>query len=176
LHGGTIKAESEGIGKGATFTITFPQLHIEQCILDSGDSGSLVQSDAPSVSPINLKGIKVLVVDDHDEARALFAIVLNQYGAEVIESASAGEAIQALQQLRPDVLVSDIAMPGEDGFALIKMVRDLTPERGGQVPAVAVTAMTMKNDHRILAAGFQRHLLKPVEPSELAATVASVVG
>lgn len=175
LHGGTIKAESEGIGKGSTFTITFPQLSAEPYAEDSGYKSSPVQGGDSSASPVSLKGIKVLVVDDHEEARALFAIVLNQYGAEVIESATAGEAIQMLQRLHPDVLVSDIAMPGEDGFALIKMVRALAPERGGRVPAVAVTAMTMKNDQRILAAGFQKHLLKPVEPSELAATVASVI-
>jgi CheY-like chemotaxis protein len=96
-------------------------------------------------------------------------------GAEVIESASAGEAIQALRVMRPDVLVSDMAMPGEDGFALIRRVRALGPEFGGQIPAVAVTAMAMKNDQQILAAGYQKHLLKPVEPDELVSAVASVV-
>jgi signal transduction histidine kinase/DNA-binding response OmpR family regulator len=175
LHGGTIQAASDGIGKGASFTIRLPQLPFAQAIGNPGDGDRLVQSADASISSISLKGIKVLVVDDHEEARTLFATVLNQYGAEVIKSASAGEAIRVLQEMRPDVLVSDIAMPGEDGFALIKKVRALAPESGGQTPAVAVTAMAMKNDRRILAAGYQKHLLKPIEPGELVATVASVV-
>lgn len=175
LHGGSISAESEGKGRGATFTVILPSRSVIRQTGNLIAPLNLVGSEDSSVLPMGLQGVKILVVEDQDDARAMFAIVLNQYGAEVTAVASAAEAIEALHWLKPDVLVSDIAMPGEDGFELIKRVRSLSVEDGGQVPAVAITAITAENDQSILAAGFQKHLLKPVEPGELAAAVASLI-
>lgn len=175
LHKGWVSAESEGLGRGSTFIVALPcAVAVERADRSDAPIG-IVKSEDASVPAISLSGIKVLLVDDQNDARAVFSVMLNQYGAEVTSVSTAAEAIEVLQQLRPDVLVSDIAMPGEDGFKLIKKVRSLPPEYGGKIPAVALSATTVKNDQSILAAGFQRHLMKPVDPAELAATVASVI-
>jgi CheY-like chemotaxis protein len=123
-----------------------------------------------------LEGATVLVVDDESGAREVIAAVLNQYGAATTTVASAAEAMIALQQFRPDVLVSDISMPEQNGYELMATVRKMRPEEGGSVPAVALTAFARSEDRlRALAAGFQAHVPKPVEPSELALVVASLV-
>lgn len=123
-----------------------------------------------------LYGFKILVVDDDEDTRELLEWVLRRAGAEVTTAASAAEAMQALDKSRFHVLVSDIMMPDEDGYSLLKRVRALPPERGGRVPAVALTAHSLVQDRlQSLRAGFQTHVPKPVVPEELVAVVAALV-
>jgi CheY-like chemotaxis protein len=137
----------------------------------------MLRNEVPTLSPAILNGLRVLVVDDEADARELLTTLLGQYGAEVIAVATASEALETLQRLKPNVLVSDIGMPGEDGYALIRKVRLLDAEQGGQIPAVALTAYARAEDRiNALGAGFQQHIPKPVNPEELAAVVANLAG
>jgi CheY-like chemotaxis protein len=137
--------------------------------------GKTSQSRAQAPEP--LRDLRVLVVDDELDARELFHSMLTQYGAEVKVCASAAEALQTLDEWRPDVLVSDIGMPREDGYEFMKKVRAREPERGGRIPAVAVTAYAgARDERRALATGYQIFISKPVEPVRLAATIASIAG
>jgi CheY-like chemotaxis protein len=123
----------------------------------------------------SLEGITVLAVEDDGDARDLIRRVLEDCGARVIARGSSGEALSVLAQEIPDVIISDIGMPGEDGYQFIRRVRELPPEKGGHVPAAALTAFARAEDRtRALRAGFQTHVAKPVEPGELAAVVASL--
>jgi CheY-like chemotaxis protein len=131
----------------------------------------------PLDKPSALNGLRVLIVDDEADARELCTTVLEQYGAEVIAVATASEALDVIKQSQPDVLVSDIGMPQEDGYSLIARVRALKTEQGGQIPAVALTAYARESDRtKVLMAGFQQHLPKPVRPAELAGVVATLTG
>ena len=124
-----------------------------------------------------LTGLKVLVVDDQADARDLIQRVLQDCGADVITAASAAIALALIETQRPDVLVSDIGMPDADGFELLRQVRALGPQRGGRLPAIALTAFARSEDRiHALRAGFVVHVAKPVDPTELVATVASVAG
>jgi len=124
-----------------------------------------------------LKGTHVLLVEDDDDSRALLETVLQYCGALVTAVASATEAMTTLQRVKPDVLLSDISMPEQDGYWLIREIRALPPDRGGAMPAIAVTAFGYPHDvSRTLAAGFQAHMRKPVDPWELAAIIASLAG
>jgi hypothetical protein len=119
----------------------------------------------------------VLLVDDEEDARNLLGLILTSYEAEVRECASAADALRILDEWRPDVLVSDIGMPFEDGYGLMRKIRAREPERGGLIPALALTAYARSEDaRRALEAGYQAHVAKPVEPAELATAVASLVG
>jgi CheY-like chemotaxis protein len=123
--------------------------------------------------PPALEGLKVLVVDDEQDARQLMSEILGRRGAEVVAASSAAEALEVLQSWRPHVLLSDIGMPDGDGYALIRQVRALPEERGGATPAAALTAYAGAEDRaRVLASGYQLHVAKPIEPSELASVVA----
>jgi signal transduction histidine kinase/DNA-binding response OmpR family regulator len=167
LHGGTICAESMGEGQGATFTIRLPLLVAQPDTQERSSSGSA----------INLKGIQAVVVDDEVDTREIITLILEGYGTHVIATASVSEALEAVEQFNPDVLVSDIGMPLEDGYALIRKVRELEPDCGGMIPAIALTAYARPEDqHQSLAAGFQLHVPKPVEPEKLAKAVADLVG
>ncbi|MCX7593471.1 MAG: response regulator [Fischerella sp.] len=127
--------------------------------------------------PLPLTNLKILVVDDDDDSRFYISTVLEADGASVTTVASAAKALEVIPHLQPDVLVCDIAMPIEDGYSLIRKVRALTPESGGDVPAIALTAYTDSEDRaRALEAGFQRHVGKPVDPEVLVATVINVLG
>jgi PAS domain S-box-containing protein len=179
LHGGTAQAASAGEGQGATFTITLPivAVHNTQAARATDQerihlpAGGRVAIDCPPA----LKGLKVLVVDDETDARGLVVAVLEQCDAEVTAVTSADEALEAIVSVQPDVLISDIGMPGEDGYSLIKRVRALPPQSGGRIPAVALTAYARAEDRiKALASGFQMHAPKPVEPAELVAIVASL--
>ncbi|MGH7230613.1 MAG: response regulator [Nitrospiraceae bacterium] len=177
MHGGTVRADSPGEGQGATFTVTFPLIGIRP-LDDSSDRVShrntaLGNGFSFDCAPA-LKGLHVLVVDDEPETRDLLVAVLSRCGAEVKASASVKDALEVLQHWRVDVLVSDIGMPGEDGYDLIRKVRAMAPDCGGRIPAVALTAYARVEDRlRALSAGFQMHVPKPVEPIELATVVAS---
>jgi CheY-like chemotaxis protein len=174
LHGGTVQAESGGLDQGATFTVRLPLLEAAQ---PSARGAGAAEGAGEDGAAVNLGGVRVLLVDDETDSRDFLSMTLRQYGAEVTALGTAEEAVSALQRERPDVLVSDIAMPGEDGYALIRRVRALGAERGGQVPAAALTAYAKGEDTtRALSAGYQVHLPKPVEPTELATAVATLVG
>jgi signal transduction histidine kinase len=173
LHGGTVKAESDGEGRGATFVICVPlaPLRADQLQMIEAAEAAHAAANLPS-----LAGLRILIVENETDARALMRAVLEQCGATVEEVETAGEALAAIQQRAPDVLLSDIAMPGEDGYSLIRRIRALDgPAR--MLPAAAFTAYATATDRaRALLAGFQAHIPKPVEPSELAAVVAALVG
>jgi CheY-like chemotaxis protein len=122
-----------------------------------------------------LEGIRLLIVEDEPDARELLIALLTRFGAQARAVATAAEALDAIRQWRPDLLLSDIEMPGEDGYSLIQKVRSLDPELGGQVPAVALTAHARVEDRvRALSAGFQSHITKPVDPAELVAVIRSL--
>jgi len=166
LHGGAARAESPGEGKGATFTVTLPLTAVE------------IRGPTHPRGPLNaasLKGVRVLVVDDDPSAVELVVETLTQSGAEARGAGSVADALPLLAAWRPAVLISDIEMPGQGGYALIREVRALTPETGGRTPAVALTAFSRPEDRvRILRAGFSLHVPKPVDPEELIAIVATL--
>jgi PAS domain S-box-containing protein len=168
MHGGIVKAESEGEGKGAIFTVSLPLMLDESLSLaDEENDAELLPSNS-----FPLAGVRVLLVDDDANSRDLVAFVLEQDGAFVIAVSSANEALQTLAEVKPDVLVSDISMPDVDGYMLIHQVRSLTPEQGGQIPAIALTALAGNNDkEEALKAGFQMHLSKPINPEKLIAAI-----
>jgi PAS domain S-box-containing protein len=175
LHGGTIRAESPGVGQGATFTIDLPLIvGVEQA---QGLDGRGRIDESGSAAHPSLTGLRVLVVDDEPDARDLMTMILSECEAQVKVAASADEAMSVLANWRPDVLISDIEMPEVDGYTLIRQLRARDAEYGGQVPAVALTAHARAEDRlRALQAGFQVHISKPVQPRELALAVAGLTG
>ncbi|HEY9666508.1 MAG TPA: ATP-binding protein, partial [Coleofasciculaceae cyanobacterium] len=167
LHGGSVQADSPGEGQGATFTVKLPLMPTQP---------ETNQDDRQLEQSLNLNGIKVLVVDDDADSREFVSFVLEQEGANVTIASSAREALTALIECQPDVLLSDIGMPNIDGYMLIQQVRALPPEQGGRIKAIALTAYAGEiNYQQALAAGFQQHLSKPVEPDELVATIANLI-
>jgi PAS domain S-box-containing protein len=178
LHGGSVRAESEGEGRGATFTVTLPLMPIER---DGGEIATRAPREVETASsllecPPELAGVKILVVDDEPDAREMLKAMLEGCEAEARTVASAAEALQLLDVWAPDLLVSDIGMPGEDGYALIKRVRERGPARSGNVPAVALTAYARYEDRmRALGSGFQMHVAKPVDPAELLLVIHSLL-
>jgi signal transduction histidine kinase/CheY-like chemotaxis protein len=174
LHGGTARAASEGLGKGATFTVSLPIARRPDAPPDeSRDEAAgwrLTGANLPSVA-----GARALVVEDDADARELIALILVKGGSEVRTANSAPEALAACDDWRPDILIADIGMPGEDGYTLMKKLRARESERGGHIPAIALTAYARREDRlRALSAGYERHVTKPVEPVELLAVVASL--
>ncbi len=177
LHGGTVHAESEGEGRGATFTVKLPSIPVAIEVNNPEQLHPTVSSGVPFDSAPSLDGLRVIVVDDEVDSREFIIAALEQCGAQVTGVGSAKEAIEAVSQVKADVLVSDIGMPGEDGYSLIRKVRALSAEQGGQIPAVALTAYARAEDRtKAIAQGFQMHIPKPVEPTELATVVASLAG
>jgi PAS domain S-box-containing protein len=178
LHGGTAKVSSEGEGKGATFTIVLPFVSVISPQHEpAGFHPTVSDEEAPLEDLPSLQGLKVLVVDDEEDTRELIREVLRDCGSEVITARSVAEALAALETHRPDILISDLGMPDEDGYSLISKIRALPPERGGKTPAAALTAYARTEDRmRILRAGFQFHLPKPVDSAELVTVVASLAG
>ena len=174
LHEGNVWAESEGEGRGATLVVELP-LPIDD--VHSAPKTATVYRRLESASSrlINLAGRRILVVDDEADARDLLAQILGQAGADVIVAGSAAEALETLRRWRPDVLVSDIGMPGDDGYVLIRKVRALAAGEGGQVRALALTAYARSEDRALaLEAGFHTHIAKPVDPLELTALIAGL--
>ncbi|MBE9113818.1 PAS domain S-box protein, partial [Nodosilinea sp. LEGE 07298] len=159
LHGGTIRADSAGEGLGATFTVTLPTLANQPAT----DMEARIKAPA-----LNLRSTHVLVVDDDDDTRNFIVFLLEQAGASVVSATSAQAALEALKQSQPQVLISDIGMPEMDGYMLMRQIRALPTEEGGQIPAIALTAYARESDQeQALAAGFQRHVPKPVQPAAL---------
>ncbi|HVG20413.1 MAG TPA: ATP-binding protein [Blastocatellia bacterium] len=178
MHGGNVRAESEGEGKGATFFVSLPLKADHLCVTDSYDAG-LTLSPPHSPDGVQLDGVRVMVVDDEADAREMLATMLTEYGAEVMIAGSADEALDAITKETaarlPHVLVSDIGMPGKDGYDLIRELRALGPERGGGIPAVALTGYASTDEReRAVSEGFQMHLAKPVKLAELAAVIAGL--
>lgn len=167
-HGGTIWADSPGEGLGATFTVRFPLL---------APVPERNPSREGSTYRLDLSGIRVLTVDDEPDARNLLTALLTQYGAEVFMVTSAAEVLANLELWQPHVLISDIGMPEVDGYSLIKQVRSLAAEKGGQIPAIALTAYAREDDHRqAITSGYQWHVTKPLEPEQLVQAVMTVLG
>jgi CheY-like chemotaxis protein len=191
LHGGSVRAHSPGEGQGATFCVELPVMATynrpgadARTEPDSRpragtrahpDSAPHDATPGPPLDHPSLQGITVLAVDDEPDARDLIRRVLEECGARVLLASSSSEALDAVTSHRPDMILSDIGMPGEDGYAFIRKVRSLGPEQGGRTPAAALTAFARAEDRtRALRAGYQTHIAKPVESTELTAVVASL--
>jgi signal transduction histidine kinase/CheY-like chemotaxis protein len=176
LHGGKVRAQSAGAGEGATFSVELPMLAVQPGAISGGrDYPSRPAQMAAPGEPPSLEGICVLAVDDDLDARNLLKHVLESCGARVILAASGQEAMELVLRERPDMIISDIGMPGEDGYEFIRRVRALSPDKGGRTPAAALTAFARAEDRtRALRAGYQMHAAKPIEPAELTAVVASL--
>jgi signal transduction histidine kinase len=176
LHGGTVRAESEGVGKGTTFAVSLPFVALHEDTRRArrpAAASAHLELDCPPA----LSGLRVLVVDDEADTRDMLRAVLEQCQVEVITAGSASEALETLVHSRPDVLISDLGMPGEDGYDLIAKVRKLPAQSGGQIPAAALTAYVRAEDRvRVLRAGYQLHVPKPIEPAELVIVVANLAG
>jgi CheY-like chemotaxis protein len=170
LHGGTVTAESPGRGAGSTFTIGLPTA-AHPVAAHPEPAEPAPQRPAQSIP----RGLRVLVVDDDDDTRDALKVILEQHGLKVFTAASASEALDKLQELRPALLLSDVAMPVEDGYSLIRRVRALGRERGGGIPAAALTAYAGVDDRRsALKAGFQFHISKPIDQERLLEVVAAM--
>jgi CheY-like chemotaxis protein/anti-sigma regulatory factor (Ser/Thr protein kinase) len=173
-HGGRVRAESPGENRGATFTVSLPAAAAPRAPVLRRHAGAPGLGAGPAPTRL-LARRRVLLVDDEADTLLTLGALLEGSGAEVRRALSAAEAIGALESWRADVLVCDIGMPGEDGFALIRKVRALPPEQGGRIPALALTAYARAEDRRrALSAGFQMHVPKPVDPDELLAAVGSL--
>lgn len=167
LHGGTVQVHSPGEGQGATFVVQLPLMP------------TLAEADPTQRSteaPCDIRSLNILVVDDDNDTREFITFLLEQEGAQVTAASSASEALMVLRQLKPDILLSDIGMPEMDGYMLIRQVRTLTPQQGGRIPAIALTAYAGEmNQQQALVAGFQQHISKPIEPNLLIHAIASLV-
>jgi len=182
LHGGTVEVESQGEGQGSTFTIKLPVQanRKENPVATVQEPVTLTNvPEIPTDNLPSLEGVRVLIVDDEPDIRLLFKLVLEEYGVKVTEVASAREALSKLRE-NPgcyDILLSDIGLPEEDGYLLMRQVRALSAEEGGQIPAAALTAYAGDSEYtQALAAGFQTHIAKPIEPYQLVSLVASLAG
>ncbi len=179
LHGGTVSGMSAGLGQGSTFTVQLPVSVVQEPppSRPRPEPRPVEDPDIGSVKPISLRDVHVLVVDDDEESRELASLVLTDAGAETRTAPSAREAMALLEEWPPDVLVSDLEMPEEDGFSLLRRARRAAMLRSRKLPALALTAYGRSEDRvRVLAAGFNLHLAKPADPTELVLAVASLVG
>ena len=176
MHGGSVHVKSRGEGQGSTFTVRLPLAIIQSDETESpgGQSASApVGTDETFTQPPSLKKAKIVVIDDEPDARMVVKRMLEECEATVFTAGSAAEGLKLIRQVHPDVLVCDIGMPGEDGYQLIRNVRRLGPDAGGDVPAVALTALARSEDRRrAIVAGFDMHVAKPTEAGELIAVVA----
>jgi CheY-like chemotaxis protein len=178
LHGGTIEVESAGENQGSVFTVKLPLLSEWGSQRHTAEVARLPPAVGPPTPPelsIALKGLRILVVDDEPGSRELLLTLLTHSGAEVVTGSSASQALTELTRFKPDVLISDIEMPEQDGYSLIRQLRLLEEDLGQRIRAVALTAHARTEDRlRALAAGFDTHVSKPVEPAELVTVVASL--
>ncbi|PYS24277.1 MAG: hypothetical protein DMF72_05500 [Acidobacteria bacterium] len=176
LHEGTVEVESQGKNLGTTFTITILKANVQVATQNANiETADSEGPDVQTYSPELLHGLRVLVVDDEPDARDLLTAILTRCGSDVRCSESAAEALQAFSEWNPDVLVSDIGMPNEDGYTLLKKLRQLNA-RAEKIPAVALTAYATDEDRlQALSAGFQIHVAKPIEPENFVTSIASIL-
>ncbi len=174
LHGGRVWAESLGEEQGATFTVCLPILQPTQASVRAERKVS--DDSSPFAVYVPLEGMRLLVVDDDTDTREFLAFLLEQHGAIVTKAASADEALAAIAQSKPDLLVSDLGMPEVDGYVLIRKLRSLSVDQGGQIPAIALTAYAAETtQQQVFAAGFQMHIAKPADPIKLVTAIAALV-
>jgi CheY-like chemotaxis protein len=184
MHGGDISASSPGKGQGATFKIELPLASMASASRTPGAERRPAVSDWPhekgrkaTEERQRLDGLRILLVESNRNIVERLRGIFNERGAEVITATSTSEAMSALEQRRPDALISDIAAPNQDGYELIREVRERETEHGGGIPAIAITASASAEDRvRALASGFQMHIARPIDPEEMIAVVASLVG
>jgi len=177
LHGGTISAESEGLGHGSVFSVDLPLAHERRDPARAEERRREVERRRSRSGVVRLDGLHVLLVEDDDDSRKLLGTMLKRYGARVTSTKSVKEALQVFEGDLPDVLVSDIGMPDEDGYELIRKLRSAPPEKGGLTPAIALTGYaTRKDRERALAAGYHQHIAKPIEQSDMIGAIAALVG
>ena len=161
LHGGTVGVKSDGINCGAAFTVTLPAF-VQKEQLSNADTRSFAESSQQPEE--SLDGIHILLVEDDEDSREMLKILFGQYDIKITAVDSAAKALEAIKQIRPDVLVSDVGMPGEDGYELVRKIRQLAPEQGGLIPAIALTGYASLQDRvRAIEVGYQEHLAKPVD-------------
>ena len=182
LHGGTVEVMSEGEGKGTTFTVVLP---FSEAVLNSTEEwngqtlpveNSAANEAEPDASKNDLNGLRVLLLDDENDSLELLTTVLTQHGIEVRPHSNVRDALETLKTWKPNVIISDLAMPEEDGYSFIKKLRELSPEDGGEIPAIALTAYVgVKERTKVLSSGFQMYVPKPVEPTELISALAGIV-
>lgn len=171
-HGGNVQATSEGKGKGATFTVILPMSSVR-----ASPTSHKANKELVAINKTPLKDLTILIVDDQADAQILVGTILKKAGATVLVASSAAEAFKSLIKNRPDVVVTDIGMPGQDGYDLIRMIRKLPPEMGGNTMVIALTAYAHDEDHnRALQTGFQEHLAKPVEAKVLIQAISKLTG
>jgi PAS domain S-box-containing protein len=177
LHGGTISAESAGLGQGSTFTLDLPLTQERRDPARAEERRREVERRRSRIGRVRLDGVHVLLVEDDDDSRKLLGTMLKRYGAKVTATKSAAEALRVFTGQLPDVIISDIGMPDEDGYELIRKLRALPVEQGALTPAIALTGYASRKDReRALAAGYQLHMAKPVEPAEMIGAIARLIG
>lgn len=177
LHGGSISAESAGPGQGALFTVELPLAEERRDPARAEERRREVERRHSRKGSIRLDGIHVLLVEDDDDSRKLIGTMLKRYGARVTSTKSAAEALQVFANDLPDILISDIGMPDEDGYEFIRKLRELPPEKGGRTPAIALTGYASRKDReRALAAGYHQHMAKPIEQADMIAAIAALIG
>jgi CheY-like chemotaxis protein len=177
LHGGTIRAESDGLGKGAVFTVDLPLAQERRDPARAEERRREVERRRSRTGAVRLNGVHVLLVEDDDDSRKLLGTMLKRYGARVTSTKSAAEALRVFEGELPDVLISDIGMPDQDGYELMRKLRSLPPERGGNTPAIALTGYASRKDReRALSSGYQQHMAKPIEQADIINAIAALVG
>ena len=177
LHGGTIRAQSDGLGHGSVFTVDLPLAQERRDPAKAEERRREVERRRSRSGAVRLDGLHVLLVEDDDDSRKLLGTMLKRYGAKVTSTKSAKEALGVFDGELPDLLISDIGMPDEDGYELIRKLRSAPPDKGGLTPAIALTGYASRKDReRALAAGYHQHIAKPVEQSDMIAAIAALVG
>ena len=177
LHGGSIEAESGGLGHGSLFTVDLPLAQERRDPARAEERKREVERRRSRRGSIRLDGVHVLLVEDDEDSRKLLGTMLKRYGARVTATKSAAEAFRAVAGDVPDLLISDIGMPDEDGYEFIRKLRALPPDKGGRTPSIALTGYASRKDReRALEAGYQQHVAKPIEQTELIAAIAALIG
>lgn len=177
LHGGTITAESEGLGHGSVFTVDLPLAQERRDPARAEERRREVERRRSRSGVIRLDGVHVMLVEDDDDSRKLLGTMLKRHGARVTSTKSAAEALEAFENEVPDVLISDIGMPDQDGYQLIRKLRALPVEKGGNIPAIALTGYASRKDReRALNSGYHQHIAKPIEQVDLIAAIAALIG
>jgi signal transduction histidine kinase/CheY-like chemotaxis protein len=177
LHGGAITAESGGLGKGSVFTVDLPLTQERRDPARAEERRREVDRRRSRKGVVRLDGVHVLLVEDDDDSRKLLSTMLRRYGARVTATKSAAEALEVFEGELPDVMISDIGMPDQDGYELIRKLRTLPVEKGGATPAIALTGYASRKDReRALGSGYQQHMAKPIEQVDMISAIAALIG